>query len=100
MTAAQILEATTWNDGENVMYQFHTPVLEADAAALSASLLALSGTGMTHYLAALTTQYPEMLPMAILAATNYTRRNSVQNFMFRQAALTPTVTTTALSIHS
>jgi hypothetical protein len=35
--------------------------------------------------------------MMILAATDYTRVNAVQNYMYQQFALTPTVTTTAES---
>jgi len=38
-------------------------------------------------------QYPEMLPMAIQAATNYYTKNGVVNFMYKQiAGLTPSVT--------
>ncbi|WP_143393544.1 DUF3383 domain-containing protein [Fimbriiglobus ruber] len=36
-----------------------------------------------------------MAPMMILAATDYTQRNSVQNYMFQIFALTPSVTTSA-----
>lgn len=39
-------------------------------------------------------EYPEMLPMMILAATNYDASNSVQNYMFKMSSLPldPTVT--------
>jgi hypothetical protein len=38
-------------------------------------------------------QYPEMMPMIILAATDYTRLNGTQNYMFQQfGGMTPTVT--------
>jgi hypothetical protein len=39
--------------------------------------------------------YPEMEPMMILAATNYSARNGVQNYMFQQFNDTPSVTTGA-----
>ena len=98
LTEEQILEAATWNDGENVLYQYQVPVTAANAATMSAALINLGGTGLT--LADRVNQpneYPEMLPMAILAATNYQLRASVQNYMFQVGNLTPTVDTTTLA---
>jgi len=43
------------------------------------------------------TEYPEMLPMAILAATDYNRSDASQNYMFQVAALTPIVQRTDFS---
>ena len=40
-------------------------------------------------------EYPELAPMTLLAATDYSRRNAVQNYMYQQFALSPTVTTNA-----
>lgn len=94
LTEEQITEAATWNDGNNVLFQYHVPVLPADAAAVSGNVLALGGVGITLR-GTQTDEFPEMLPMAVLAATDYTRRAAVQNYMFQQAGLTPTVTTTA-----
>lgn len=93
LTQAQIALVATQNDAYNVKFMYTVPVLAADAAALHAALLNLSGVAVT--LAPLTTEYPELLPSAILAATAYERRNSVQNYMFQQAALTPSVSTNA-----
>ena len=95
LTEAQKIEATTWNDGRNVLFQFHTPVLPAEAASLSGAIIGMAGTGMTLNTAALSNEYPEMLPMAVLAATDYTRRAATQNYMFQTASLTATVTTDA-----
>jgi len=64
-------------------------------SSLSAALIGYAGTGVT--LKGATDEYHEMLPMAILASTNYSKRAAVQNYMFYQAALTPTVTTNTLS---
>ena len=95
LSEAQKIEATTWNDGRNVLFQFHTPVLPTEAASLAGAIIDMAGTGMTLNTAALSNEYPEMLPMAILAATDYTRRAATQNYMFQTASLTATVTTDA-----
>jgi len=36
-------------------------------------------------------EFPELAPMALLAATDYNKRNSVQNYMYQIFTLTPTV---------
>lgn len=93
ITPAQIAAVAVQNDTYNVKFLYTVPVLAADAATTYAALSGLSGVAAT--LAPLSTEYPELLPSAILAATDYSRRNSVQNYMFQQAALTPSVTTNA-----
>ena len=92
LSSDQITEAATWNDGRNVLYQYHVGVLPADAQAVSEALINLSGTGITLQSPTLD-EYPELLPSAVLAATDYTRRAGVQNYMFQTANLTATVTT-------
>lgn len=75
----------------NVKYQYHVPVSAANATAWSTALAGYAGTGIT--LSPTASQYPELLPTAILAATRYDRRNAVQNYMFKQmAGVTPSVT--------
>lgn len=93
LTVQEATEASTWNAAQNVEYLFSAGVAAADAAALSAATLVNAGTGIT--LATDADQYDEVLPMAIGAATNYERRNSVVNFMFQQANLTPKVSSNA-----
>lgn len=93
LSGPQILEAATWNDGENVTFLYSAPVSAANAVSYSAMLLNLSGCTLT--LAPLSTEYPEQVPMMIMAATDYTAVNSVQNYMFQQFDLTPSVTTDA-----
>ncbi len=95
LSLAEVTEAATWNDAQNNMFQFCAPVAAADASAWSADLIGLSGISLT--LDEIAGEYHEMIPMIILAATNYTKRNSVQNYMFQQFTATPTVTTTTLS---
>jgi len=92
LTIDEIEEAAIWNQGENTLYMYGVAVLAADAVAWQAQLAGISGTGLTLYDDALT-EYPEMAPMLVLAATNYAASNSVQNYMFQEFdALTPLVT--------
>lgn len=49
----------------------------------------IGGSGLV--LAPLATQYPDVMVMAVLAATDYNRRNSVQNYMYQIFNLTPSV---------
>jgi hypothetical protein len=92
LTLDQITEAATWNDGQNVRYIYTVAVLAINAATWSAALLGLAGVALT--LSATSGEYPEQVPMMILAATDYNRQNSVQNYMFQIFTLTPSVTTT------
>ena len=94
LTQEQVVQAATWNDAQNVLFQFHVPVLAADASAYSTALRNIGGVGLTLK-GPQVNEYPEMLPMAALAATDYSRQNSTINYMYQQANLTPTVTTTA-----
>ena len=95
LTESEVIEAGTWNNTQNVLFQYHVPVLPADAATYSENLIGLAGNGITLMSTTAANEYPEMLPTAILAATDYTRRASVQNYMFQTANLTPTVQSNA-----
>lgn len=91
---AQIVEAATWNKAQNVEFMYSVPCTSANAAALSAAVLSIGGATLT--LAPITTEFPEQIPMMIEAATDYTSRNSTQNYMFNSfPGLTPSVTTDA-----
>lgn len=92
LTLDQVIEAAVWNTAQNVLFQYMIPVTAINAASYSTALLNYAGCAMT--LAPLATEYPEQCPMMILAATNYDAVNSVQNYMFQQFALTPSVLTT------
>lgn len=93
LTTDQITAAAAWNDTQNNRYLYSVRCTSVNASALSAALIDLSGVTLT--LAPIATEYPEMVPMMIEAATDYTARNSVQNYMFQIFDLTPSVTTNA-----
>jgi hypothetical protein len=91
LSDSEIIEAATWNDGNNVLYQYHVAVTASNYSTVMASIGTLAGNGVTLRLSTLTEEYPEVLPMAVLASTNYGAANAVKNYMFQQASLTPTV---------
>jgi len=92
LTESQKTEAATWNAGKNVQFMFmNRAATIAEATASYGAEAALAGTAIS--LATLAAEYDEMAPMMILAATDYTKRNAAQNYMFQQFALTPKVTT-------
>jgi len=93
LTNDEVVEAATWNQTENVQYLYTVGVLAANSATLAGLLTSIGGVALT--LAPLGTQYPEQAPMMIAAATDYDQVNSVQNYMFQQFTLTPSVTTDA-----
>jgi hypothetical protein len=96
LNLVQVQEVAAWNEGQNVDYQYCVAVSSANAAAWSAALIAVAGVELV--LAGPTGEYHGMMPMVILAATDYTKRNSVQNYMFQLfPTLTPTVNDTATS---
>jgi hypothetical protein len=71
-----------------------TSIASGSSVTISPAAIATGSESLTFY----PSQYPEMFPMMILAATNYNNLNSVQNYMFQQVAgLTPTVTSDSLS---
>lgn len=91
LTQAQIVQAATWNNGENVMFIYSVPCTAVNAAALSIALANIGGVSLT--LSPLANEYPEQVPMMIMAATDYTKPNSVQNYEFQIFDLTPSVAT-------
>jgi len=96
LTDDEIEESAVWNAGQNVKFMFMIRTLEADAAAQFTALGDYGGSGAT--ISETGGEYPEVLPMAVLAATKYQRRNSTVNYMFQQLdGLTASVTDTDLS---
>lgn len=96
----QVGEAARWNAAQNVMFMFMHGALLADFQALFDDYGTVGGMGVTELLAGSeASMFHEMMPMAILAATDYTRRASVQNYMYQfppsSAPLTATVTRTS-----
>lgn len=90
LTIDDMEAASAWNATKNVSFMYSPRVAVADAAAWAAAVAGNEGTGLT--LAPLATEYPEILPIAIVAATQYDQPNSVQSFEFQRANLTASVT--------
>jgi hypothetical protein len=84
-----------WNQSQNVKYQYNINVTPTNAATWAAALNTFGGTGLTLASpgAAATTEFPELLPMSILAAVDYTQRNAAPGYMYKQiSGLTASVT--------
>lgn len=86
--------------GENVKYQLMVPLRAVgDASAWSAALVGFAGTALTLAPTALmASEFPELIPMTVLAATDYDRRNATMNYMFKSfGGLTASVNDDATS---
>jgi hypothetical protein len=68
--------------GENIKYQYYVQVTAATYSAIAAALTGIQSTGLILNGAA--GEYKEAIPAAIMAATNYDRRGSAINYMYRQ----------------
>lgn len=91
-TLPQNIALATYNKTLNVAYQFHINVSPANAVTWSAALLSIGGVGLTQELPTLN-EYPEQIPMAVQAATDFTKSNGVVGYMYKQiAGVTPSVT--------
>lgn len=91
LTLQQVESVAQANAAENVMFMYSQRVAAADTATWYAALSGYAGIGLT--LQGPAGQYHDMIPMAIEAATDYSKRNSVQNYMYRQlGGMSPTVT--------
>ena len=99
MPLADAIDVAVWNNSENIKFIFCLGVFYTDTNDYSDGLLGYSGTALTLVEDALVDyQYPEMIPMIVLAATDYTRRNAVQNYMYQQVSgIDATVTSTSIS---
>ena len=92
-TLTQLQEIGAWNTTKNVKYMFLAPVTAANAASYSAGLQVYAGIALTLVdIVNYSNEFDEMAAGMILAATDYTARNSTQNFMFQQFGLTAKVT--------
>lgn len=95
MSEEEIEEAAIWNTTQNVLYQYMVPVTKTNAQDYYDLLKDYAGIAVT--ISETAGEYPEMIPMIVLAATDYARRNSTQNYMFQIFPVTPSVNTTAES---
>lgn len=88
-TVAQYVESL------NVKYIYCVAALKATAAATASALSSFGGTALT-LLSSAPGDFAEMIPMTILAATDYGKRNGAQSYMYKQfSGLTASVTTDA-----
>jgi hypothetical protein len=93
---SQVVEAATWNQSLNIKYEYQIPSTTVENCQTLCNLtngllLGLDGAGVTY--APISTEFDEQVPMMIQAATNYSGRNSTQNYMFQRfPGLTPKVT--------
>ena len=97
LTEAQITAIAEWNHARNVEFQYHFASPDYDTDFYDA-IKGYSGTGSTYYTTATAGEFQEILPCALLAATDYSSPSAAKNYMYTQmAGLTPTVTTSALA---
>lgn len=97
ITESDEADIGAWLAAQNFKYLYSFRRLTVSA--LEEAFTAL-GTfpGMAAHLAPLPDEYPEVLPMALAAATDFTRRAANKNYMFQQTSgLTPSVTDTPTS---
>jgi hypothetical protein len=89
ITQTQMGQASLWAKASNVQYRYCQAVNAANAA-----LFNNGGTDLI--LSPIATEFPELCPSIQEAATNYTLRNAVSNYMFKVfPGLTPSVTNDA-----
>lgn len=93
LTNTQIVQAAEWNNDQNIVFMYSVPTAASNASALSGLLGDIGGVTIT--LSPLAAEYPEMAPMMILAATDYTTIDAVENYEFQIFNLTPSVLTDA-----
>lgn len=82
LTTEQIIDVAAYNASLNIKYSYYQPVTTSNAASLSAALLNTKSVALI--LNDTADQYKEAIPAAVMAATNYNRRNATVNYMYRQ----------------
>ena len=96
ITDAEAKAVAQYVAGENVKYQFYVSVTPSTYTATVSALTGIASTGLI--LNSTAGEYKEAIPAAIMAATDYDRRNSAINYMYRQVSgFTADVTTNALA---
>ena len=92
LTDDQIVERAVFADGRNVEFMNLQRVLTTNRATIAGLVSGYASTGLV--LAPLATEYPQLLPAAILASLNYDKPAASANFMYyTDSRLTPSVTT-------
>lgn len=94
LAQADIVAVAQWNHAQNNKFIYCVPCSIPQASVLEPLLIGFSGCALT----VANNDFAEFEPMEILAATDYTRTNASQSYMFYQFAnRQPTVTDTATS---
>lgn len=94
----QVEESAAWNITNNNEFQYHVPVLLADAQSYFDALQGYAGTGVTLYDPANVDEFHEMIPCALLSSQDFRKSAAAANYMYTQdSRLTPTVTGTTQS---
>jgi hypothetical protein len=93
LTLDEVTTLGAWTHAQNNRFMFSVPVEYVDAEDYADALSGFSGVGLT--LVGVANEYPELAPMMIMAASDFTRPNSAQNYMYQIFNLTPSVTTDA-----
>ncbi len=94
LTNDQIVERAVFANGRNVEFMNLQRVLSTNRATIAGLVSGYASTGLV--LAPLATEYPELLPAAILASLNYEQPAASANFMYQtDSRLTPSVLTDA-----
>lgn len=91
LSNTDVENVAAWNSGQNNLYRYSVPCTSSNASVLSAALLAIANCDLT--LSPISTEYPEQIPGTVEAATDYTQRNAVNNYMYQtNFPFTPSVT--------
>lgn len=96
LTIEQTIDLAGYVAEQNIKYQLYVSVDRSNYETFSAALISTPSVGLV--LNETVNEWKESLPMAIMAATDYQRRNATINYMFRQSSLTADVTDTAEAI--
>lgn len=89
-------EVAQWNASQNITFIYLIALRAyADRLDLYEAINGIAGVGVTF--SPLASEYPELAPAMILAATDYDKVNAVQNYMYQQFNLTASVTTDVVS---
>ena len=98
LTMPQIIEAAKIAHNSNMQFMLCLGVTAVKAAGYYEALKGYSGVALTLLPGNAPEEYHEMMPMILLAATDYRAVNGTLNYMFHQfPTLNPTVTTTPVS---
>lgn len=92
MTDEQILERAVWADGRNVEFMNLQRVQTTNRQSIYDAVNGYASTGLV--LSPVATEYPELLPAALLASINFDKTGASKNFMYYQdSKLTESVST-------